>query len=186
MAVAWEIRQGDCLEVLPGLQSESVSLVLTDPPYGWSFMGRSWDKALPNPAVWRECLRLLKPGGFALVMAGARSDCLWRLCRDLEEAGFDLALSQIHWVYRSGFPKPLRLLSYLLHLACPKETPDGKPGLILDPFVGSGTTCVAAIQGGWSSLGIELDEGYVEIARARCAAAEAQVAAAPLRLPVEA
>ncbi len=107
--MSWEIREGDCRALLPEVETESVSLVCTDPPYGWSFMDKHWDTALPNPAVWRECLRVLKPGGFAFVMAGARSDCLWRLCRDLEEAGFDLSQSMIHWVYRSGFPKSLNV-----------------------------------------------------------------------------
>jgi hypothetical protein len=74
-----DVLCGDSAEVLTTLEAESVSLVCTDPPYGWSFMGRSWDKALPDPAIWRECLRVLKPGGFALVMSGVRSDCLWRL-----------------------------------------------------------------------------------------------------------
>lgn len=105
----YEIRQGDSREELKAVAAASVDLVCTDPPYGIFFMGRSWDKALPDPAIWRECLRVLKPGGFALVMSGARSDCLWRLCRDLEEAGFDIALSPIYWVYRSGFPKALDL-----------------------------------------------------------------------------
>ncbi len=60
-------------------------------------------------------------------------------------------------------------MSYLIHLACPKG------GLVLDPFVGSGTTCVAAIQGGFRSIGIELDPSYCEIARARCEYTAGQV-----------
>ena len=71
---------------------------------GIGFMGKSWDKALPDPAVWAECLRVLKPGGFAFVMAGARSDCLWRVMAALEEVGFGIALQPILWVQRQGFP----------------------------------------------------------------------------------
>ena len=99
------IHCADCLDVLRGMAECSVDMVATDPPYGISFMGKEWDRALPDPAIWRECLRVLKPGGAACVMSGARLDCLWRVCRDLEEAGFELAQSCFTWVYRSGFPK---------------------------------------------------------------------------------
>ncbi len=102
-----EIIHGDCLEVLPALAAGSVDCVVTDPPYGINFMGKAWDKALPDPAAWRECLRVLKPGGFAAVMCAARSDCTWRLMRDLEEAGFDVGFSFVGWVYATGFPKGL-------------------------------------------------------------------------------
>ena len=69
------------------------------------FMGKAWDGTLPDPAIWRECLRVLKPGGAACVMSGARLDCLWRVCRDLEEAGFELQQSCFTYIFRSGFPK---------------------------------------------------------------------------------
>ena len=91
---------GDCLEVLPTLEENSVDLIATDPPYGISFMGKQWDKALPDPAIWRDALRVAKPGAFAFVMCTPRSDCLWRMCRDLEEAGWDLTHAQMYWIYR--------------------------------------------------------------------------------------
>lgn len=78
--------------------------------------------------------------------------------------------------------KPVRLMSYLIHLACPKVTPEGRPGLILDPFCGSGTTGVAAVKGGWDFIGIEMEPEYAEIARARIAHAEAEAQAAAPRL----
>jgi 16S rRNA G966 N2-methylase RsmD len=98
---------GDCLEVLPTLEENSVDLIATDPPYAINFMGREWDKSLPDPAIWREALRVAKPGAFAFVMCTPRSDCLWRMCRDLEEAGWDLTHAQMYWIYRGGFPKAL-------------------------------------------------------------------------------
>ena len=101
----YQVYRGDSAVVLPHLADASYDLVLTDPPYGISFMGKAWDRALPNPEIWRQSYRLLKPGGSALVMSGARADCLWRMCRDLEEAGFELAQSTLWWVYFSGFPK---------------------------------------------------------------------------------
>jgi len=105
----WRIVEGDCVEKMNTIRPGSVDLVCTDPPYGISFMGKSWDKALPDATVWAECLRVLKPGGFAFVMAGARSDCLWRMMATLEEVGFEIALSPILWCYRQGFPKALSI-----------------------------------------------------------------------------
>ena len=48
---------GDALDVMKELSDDSVDLVLTDPPYGYFFMGKDWDKAVPLVEVWRECLR---------------------------------------------------------------------------------------------------------------------------------
>ena len=97
-----QVIQGDCLAVLPTLEAESVDLVCTDPPYGISFMGQSWDKALPNPAIWRECLRVLKPGGFAFIMALPRM--YHRLAVAVEDAGF-IVHTPLAWAFASGFPK---------------------------------------------------------------------------------
>ena len=95
----------DALNVLPKLESESVDLLVTDPPYGISFMGKSWDKALPDKEIWQECLRVLKPGAFAFVMSIPRSDCLSRMIISLEDAGFRVDFTPIYWAYASGFPK---------------------------------------------------------------------------------
>jgi len=59
-----KIYQGDCLEVMRELPSESIDLLLTDPPYGYSFLGKDWDRAVPKVDIWKESLRLLKPGSF--------------------------------------------------------------------------------------------------------------------------
>jgi site-specific DNA-methyltransferase (adenine-specific) len=103
------LYHGDCLGVLPTLRPETVGLVLTDPPYSISFMGRSWDRALPDLRVWQECLRVLKPGGFLFAFMAARSDCLARFIVNLEDAGFDVSYAPILWTYLSGFPKGVSL-----------------------------------------------------------------------------
>ena len=64
----------DALEGLKQLEDESVDLLCTDPPYGYSFMGKDWDKAVPSVEIWKECLRVLKSGAFAFVMSAPRSD----------------------------------------------------------------------------------------------------------------
>jgi site-specific DNA-methyltransferase (adenine-specific) len=96
---------GDSAQKLREIKDNSVDMLCTDPPYGYSFMGKGWDKVLPDTEIWRECYRVLKPGSFITVMAAPRTDVLWRISRDLEEAGFDLSFSNIEWVYHSGFPK---------------------------------------------------------------------------------
>ena len=95
----------DALKVLSGLEGDSVDLLATDPPYGISFMGKDWDKALPDIEVWKECLRVLKPGSFAFVMSIPRSDCLSRMIIAVEDAGFEVNFTPIFWAYASGFPK---------------------------------------------------------------------------------
>lgn len=96
---------GDCLVELPKLAESSVDLLCTDPPYGLQFMGKAWDKAVPPVSVWKECLRLLKPGAFAFIMCTPRQDCLSRMIVNLQDAGFETGFTSIYWAYASGFPK---------------------------------------------------------------------------------
>jgi site-specific DNA-methyltransferase (adenine-specific) len=99
------IVQGDSLKVLKKLEDESVDMVCTDPPYGYSFMGKDWDKAVPSIKIWKECLRVLKPGGFCFVMSAPRADVQSRMMVRLEDAGFDIGITPIYWTYATGFPK---------------------------------------------------------------------------------
>ena len=100
-----KIINGDSLKVLKKLEDESVDLICTDPPYGYSFMNRDWDKAVPALEIWQECLRVLKPGGFCFVMSAPRSDVQSRMMVRLEDAGFNIAFTPIYWTYATGFPK---------------------------------------------------------------------------------
>ena len=96
---------GDSAEVLKTLKDESIDLLACDPPYSLGFMGKSWDKTLPPTEIWDECYRVLKPGSFIAVMSSPRSDLLYRMIKDLEDAGFDMSFSPIYWTMHSGFPK---------------------------------------------------------------------------------
>ena len=96
---------GDSAEVLKTLKDNSIDLLATDPPYGISFMQRNWDEALPPKEIWEECYRVLKPGSFIAVMSSPRSDVLYRMIKDLEDAGFDMSFSPIYFTYHTGFPK---------------------------------------------------------------------------------
>ena len=62
-----EVVCGDCLEGMKSLPNDSVDCVVTDPPYGYSFMGKDWDKAVPSVEIWQEALRVLKPGGILAI-----------------------------------------------------------------------------------------------------------------------
>ena len=124
------IIHGDCLEELKKLEDNSVDAVVTDPPYGLSntkpqqvadvlkawvtgdtvavpttkvgFMGASWDSFVPPPAVWEECMRVLKPGGHMAVFAGARTQDLMGL--SIRLAGFEIR-DTLGWIHSQGFPK---------------------------------------------------------------------------------
>lgn len=83
-----KLIHGDCLEVLKGMPDSSVDSIVTDPPYGLSFMGKKWDYDVPERAIWEECLRVLKPGGHLLAFAGTRTQ--HRMAVRIEDAGFEL------------------------------------------------------------------------------------------------
>lgn len=97
-----KLIHGDCLEELGWIPNNSIDSIVTDPPYGLSFMGKKWDCEVPSVEIWRECLRVLKPGGHLLSFAGTRT--YHRMTVAIEDAGFQIR-DQIGWVYGSGFPK---------------------------------------------------------------------------------
>ena len=99
-----DLRHGDCLDVLRTIDSNTIDAIVTDPPYGLSFMGKRWDYDVPSVEIWTECLRVLKPGGHLLAFAGTRTQ--HRMAVRIEDAGFEIR-DMIAWVYGSGFPKSL-------------------------------------------------------------------------------
>ena len=100
----FELHHGDCLATLKTFDDNSVDSIVTDPPYGLSFMGKRWDYDVPSVEIWAECLRVLKPGGHLLAFAGTRTQ--HRMAVRIEDAGFEIR-DMIAWVYGSGFPKSL-------------------------------------------------------------------------------
>ena len=130
-----KLINGDCLEELKKLDDNSVDLLCTDPPYGYGFMGKHWDtfkekdstksqqvgwmspgmkkdtygmKEFFDP-IWKECLRVLKPGALAFVMSAPRSDVQSIMAQTLQESGFDISFTPIYWTYASGFPKAMNI-----------------------------------------------------------------------------
>lgn len=100
-----QVITGDCTEIMREWPENSVDCIVTDPPYGLSFMGKDWDKTLPPREAFDEIIRVLKPGALAFVMSSPRQDVLWRMLSMLEGVGFELRQSFISWIYKTGFPK---------------------------------------------------------------------------------
>jgi len=95
---------GDCLEVMKSFPPSSIDALVTDPPYGFGFMGKKWDYDLPSIDIWKECLRVLKPGAHLLSFGGPRT--YHRMACGVEDAGFEIR-DQLQWLFGSGFPKSL-------------------------------------------------------------------------------
>lgn len=128
----YQLHQGDSAQVLKQYPDNHFDSIVTDPPYGISFLGKDWDsfrnsKVTKNSTVknlgsgmrmttteenlnfqlwcedWaKECYRVLKPGGHMLSFCAARM--YHRMAVGLEDAGFQIR-DQIMWIYGSGFPK---------------------------------------------------------------------------------
>ena len=127
--VSARIVHADSLDYLAGLPDASIDAVITDPPYGlaelkpgrvvqaieaWArgerdfvpdgrgFMGVPWDSFVPPPAIWDECLRVLKPGGHLAAFAGSRTYDIMGLA--VRMAGFEIRDGLV-WLYGQGMPK---------------------------------------------------------------------------------
>ena len=92
----------DCRKAARRLRSNTVSAIVTDPPYGLKFMGKEWDHGVPGVQFWQTFLRVCKPGAMLLAFGGTRT--YHRLACAIEDAGWEIR-DCIMWVYGSGFPK---------------------------------------------------------------------------------
>lgn len=92
----------DCIRAMRSLPKNRFDAVVTDPPYGLSFMGKNWDKGVPNFIFWKACLEVAKPGANFLAFGGTR--LFHRLSLNIERAGWNLR-DVLAWIYGSGFPK---------------------------------------------------------------------------------
>lgn len=189
----YTLHHGDCLEILRSLPSGSVDAIVSDPPYGVSFRGAEWDKEIPN---WIDEARRVSSvvvftTGVTTLWDYPRPDWVGCWYREASNSRSKLGgfshwspvvvygkpkfpvdskkLHAIQHAYPKGFPhpspKPVALMDWLVSHACPEG------GTVLDPFMGSGTTGVACMQTGRKFIGIEIDAGYMEIARKRIEAA---------------
>ena len=188
------IYHGDCRELLPYVAK--VDAVVTDPPYGMSMNpngkrftkgGAVWDRMAGDNAefdpsqivgisdscaIWgmNHFPRTLEPGG-ALVWVKRTAAAYGSFLSDAEIAwtkGNRGVYCFTDWNYLSEprwhpTQKPVSLLRWTI------EKNATNAGTILDPFMGSGTTLVAAKSLGRRAIGIEIEERYCEIAANRLA-----------------
>ena len=97
---------GDCRDSMRAMDAESIDAIVSDPPYGLSFMGKGWDHGVPGQDFWIEALRVAKPGAHLLAFGGTRT--FHRLVVAIEDAGWEIR-DCLMWVYGSGFPKSLNI-----------------------------------------------------------------------------
>ena len=184
------IYHADCRDILPHL--EPVDLVLTDPPYGigdrmkggtWGAKEkysdfRKWDNPLEQSFARSLCFEaptVIFWGGNSYELPPQRGWLVWDkqnavpTMSDCELAwtNFDrpvkrLSLPVGNHIYGHPTEKPIRLFLWCIELA-------ERAATVLDPFMGSGTTLVAAKQLGRKAIGIEIEEKYCEIAVKRLA-----------------
>ena len=143
-----DLRCCDCMELMLDMPDNSVDSIVTDPPYGlgkepdpvevmrgWcesgyhevkgkGFMGKDWDAFVPQPVMWKEAFRVLKPGGHLLCFAGTRT-VDW-MAMSIRFAGFEIR-DQIYWHYGSGFPKSLNVSKMLDKMAGAERGTEYKP-----------------------------------------------------------
>lgn len=145
------INLSDNIEFIKGLPDNSIDAIITDSPYGlgkkqnltkllqaWittgyyeitgtGFMGKKWDAFVPQPILWKECLRVLKPGGYLLSFFGTRTYHLGSLA--IELAGFEI-MDCIQWIFATGFPKTKGSLKPANEPICVARKPGGEMRLI--------------------------------------------------------
>lgn len=97
-----QLHLGDCLDVMAGMEENSFGSIVTDPPYGLSFMGRGWDHGVPGVEFWQAALRVAKPGAMLLAFGGTRTH--HRLMVAIEDAGWEIR-DCLMWLHSQGFPK---------------------------------------------------------------------------------
>ena len=100
--MAYHIHTGDSAKILKHIDSDTIDAVVTDPPYGIEFLDKEWDRNTGAVEIWRQCLRILKPGGHLLAFSAART--YHHLATNIESVGFEIR-DQLMWLYASGFPK---------------------------------------------------------------------------------
>ena len=102
MTAPYTVHTGDCRDVLRDYPADHFDSIVSDPPYGLTFMGKGWDRGVPGAEFWQEALRVAKPGAHLLAFGGTRT--FHRLTVAIEDAGWEVRDCMM-WIYATGFPK---------------------------------------------------------------------------------
>lgn len=102
MTAPYTVHTGDCRDVLRDYPADHFDSIVSDPPYGLTFMSKGWDRGVPGVEFWQEALRVAKPGAHLLAFGGTRT--FHRLTVAIEDAGWEIRDCMM-WLYGSGFPK---------------------------------------------------------------------------------
>ncbi len=188
-----KLIRGDARDVLAGMSGDSVDSIVTDPPYGLSappdvaqvltawlagdryehgkagFMGKDWDSFVPGPDVWRECLRVLKPGGHMLVFAGTRTQDLMGISVRL--AGFELR-DCMSWLYGTGFPKSMDVAKAITKTGVGDSAPWRGYGTALKPAYEPILLCRKPLEGTVANNVLAHGTGALNIGDSRVATDE--------------
>ena len=100
----YAVLNADCLDAMKRMPDNCIDTIVTDPPYGLSFMGKNWDHGVPGAEFWKEALRVAKPGAHLLSFGGTRT--FHRIACAIEDAGWEIR-DCLGWLYSSGFPKSM-------------------------------------------------------------------------------
>ena len=100
----YAVLNADCLDAMKRMPDCCIDAIVTDPPYGLSFMGKNWDHGVPGVEFWKEALRVAKPGAHLLSFGGTRT--FHRIACAVEDAGWEIR-DCLGWLYSSGFPKSM-------------------------------------------------------------------------------
>lgn len=98
----YTLHHGESSEILKQYPDNHFDSIITDPPYGIDFLGKGWDAHTGEVNLYKECLRVLKPGGYILAFSSPRT--YHKLATSIEEAGFEIR-DQIMWIYTKSLPK---------------------------------------------------------------------------------
>lgn len=104
----YKLYNGNMLDMLEVIETNSIDSIVCDPPYELNFMGKGWDNSgiAFNSNAWEKCFKVLKPGGYLLAFGGSRT--YHRIACAIEDAGFEIR-DCIMWIYCNGFPKSMNI-----------------------------------------------------------------------------
>jgi len=189
-----KVIQGDCLEVMKNIPDKSIDLVLTDPPYGIERFNKNdggnskkiqcfgdkdenWNRTKPAQEVFNEIFRISKEQ----IIFGMNNFNLptteYFIVWDKGQKMPSFAECELLWI-SIKVPAKIMRVRFEMGKCHPAQKPveligkilqeySNETDLILDPFLGSGTTAVACKRLNRRFIGIEISEKYCQIARDR-------------------